>query len=325
MNSNVKIEADKFVAQVDSGEIVPPSSWESRAIYRGKMGASNWLAVVSEPNYPLRIPDKLGLQEMRIDAIKDLGIATMVSLGPGDGCSDANLIEALQCQSAERDATRQVKYIPVDISRALLKTAIAAVEPFAEIPVGVHCDFEEGKKFLAEILGQYATDPKLFTLLGGTFGNLDRGLRSFIEGLRRLMGPGDTFLVDVPLAAHAWNAEDEPRLKLETYTTAFRHFLAGGLIQPDASPTASVVDLDSDTAFKEHLTLTLRHDPETDAEEISVVDRSSGHRILKFWRYRWEPIQRWFEDHGFRVRFARSSVTSKKDKFGMGVLVLEHH
>ena len=38
--------------------------------------------------------------------------------------------------------------------------------------------------------------------------------------------------------------------------------------------------------------------------------------------YRWEPLLSWFRSQGFAVEFARSSITSDQDKFGMGVVLL---
>jgi hypothetical protein len=81
-------------------------------------------------------------------------------------------------------------------------------------------------------------------------------------------------------------------------------------------PGVPDADLERRVAF-EH-----RPDDATGAETIAVSDRLSGRRLLMFRRYRWGPILDWFGRQGFRVAFARSSLSSESDRFGMGVVLL---
>jgi hypothetical protein len=55
---------------------------------------------------------------------------------------------------------------------------------------------------------------------------------------------------------------------------------------------------------------------------ITVRDRSTGVVVLRFRRYDWESIGRWFEAEGFDVASAMCSLSSPADKFGMGVILL---
>jgi hypothetical protein len=317
MSPVVQLVADDRTALIDQGQVPPPADWASRAVYRGEAGAKNWLAVVEEPGYPLRHPDRLGVWERRRDAVRRLNVGTLVSLGPGDGISDLELLAALsgECEGGLRE--RGVKYIPVDISRALLETAIAAIQPRHDVPVAVQCDFEEGQEFLRRALDRWAAPPLLFALLGGTLGNLDKGELSFFEGLRILMRAEDAILVDVPLAGPAWTPENDPRLRPEGYTPVFRRFLGTAL-----TPRVSAAGRPAECPFEEEVAFTLRHDDDTGAEVITVCDLLDGHALLRFRRYYWQPALRWFEDHGFAMQFAWCSLASDQDSFGMGVVLL---
>ena len=93
---------------------------------------------------------------------------TLVSLGPGDGSADADLVAALAGRPA---------YVAVDISRPLLQAAIERLRPLAGPVRGVLCDFEDDGGFLGACLRGHAEPRVLYALLGGTLGNLDRGER----------------------------------------------------------------------------------------------------------------------------------------------------
>src|SRR5262249_18434534 len=153
-------------------------------------------------------------------------------------------------------------------------------------------DFEDGQDFLADTLRRYTRSPILFALLGGTVGNLDAGERRFFAWVRSLLGTGDAFLLDLPLAGPGWTPADEPRLKPEGYTSAFRRFLGHAINRNDPRDA---------TAFEQWVELSLSHDAEIGAEVILVTDRFSRRAVLTFRRYRWEPMLSWFQSQGFTV------------------------
>jgi uncharacterized SAM-dependent methyltransferase len=190
-------------SRVDDQNAAQRHDWHSRALYLGESGAQNWLRVVQEPNYPLRNPSYYDLRANRLAAVRGLAINTFVSLGPGDGQNEIELVQALASQ-----ARAKLHYIPVDISLPLLRQAIAHLSPHAEVPVAIHADFEESGQFLAHALAQYAQPPVLFALLGGTIGNLDRGEQPLIEWLRSQLRTEDRLLVDLPLAGPAWTPSE---------------------------------------------------------------------------------------------------------------------
>jgi Histidine-specific methyltransferase, SAM-dependent len=306
----VEIVADERVELIDRGTAPPPDGWGSRALYVGKAGARNWLGVVHEPTYALRDPICYNLGANRLAAVQGRDFATFVSFGPDDGLNELELIETL----GGPGGPGKLRYMPVDISLPLLREAIANLRSHVQVPVGILCDFEGGRDFLADTLRRYGHPPTLFALLGGTMGNLDTGEEQFFAWVRSLLGASHGFLLDVPLAGPDWTPADEPRLKPEAYTSAFRRFLCEAIDRVGCDGAAAV--------FESRVELSLTRDPVTDAEVILVADRFRRRAVLTFRRYRWEPLLSWFRSKGFAVEFARSSITSHRDKFGMGVVML---
>lgn len=326
---SIQIVREATVAMLNGvNDISPPAAWASRTLYLGKAGAESWLDVVGETGYPLRDPDCFGLRANRRDALQGLRMGTLVSLGPGEGFHDIDLVNALRrqsthvCETGEHEQT--LRYIPVELSQTLLERALRNLSPHVDIPVGILCDFEDGQGFLAEMLEEFAQPPILFSMLGGTVGNLDGGDASFFAGLRGLLKTDDAFLLDVPLAGPAWTVAEDPRLRADGYSTAFRRFLGSGIAKVDPDGHR---DLETRTErlvaeFGERLDFTHEHDSRTGAEVITVLDRPSQRTVLTFRRYRWDPILRWLQDQRFTVSYAKCSISSSQDKFGMGVVLL---
>jgi uncharacterized SAM-dependent methyltransferase len=313
---------------IDATRQPPPVSWGSRLLYVGEQGAQNWLDVVNEPGYPLRNPELFDLRNRRLEAVRGMRVGTFVSLGPGDGLHDVDLVSALLAEdkqvSVVQYGTKPMMYIPVDLSRAILEVAIQNLQSHIDIPVALLCDFEDGQSFLAEMLVKYAQPPILFSLLGGTIGNLDGDDPSFLSGMKQLMQRGDMFLLDIPLAGPAWIPADDPRLRPEGYTMAFRRFLATGIARFQTADSGELEKQAEEVveAFSERIELQHEHDLQTGSEVIRVIDRPSGRVALTLRRYRWEAMLRWLETLGFHVQFAKCSIASEQDKFGMGVVLL---
>jgi hypothetical protein len=309
---------DPYVAAVHRGAAVPRRDWASRALYVGEEGARSWLSVVHEPGYPLSDPDAFSLRQNHREAISGWDFQTLVSLGPGDGAGDAELLsfrDPTAFGPKPGESARRLRYIPVDISKPLLDAAMERLAPLAEVAAAFLCDFEDDHGLLADAIRRFAVAPVLYSLLGGTLGNLERGEGQFFETIRNLMRRGDGLLIDVPLAGPRWSTEHEPRLRASGYSEALRNFLtAGGA--GHLGYQQETLDFDQAVRFSH------THEPETEAESITVSERSTGRKLLTFRRYRWNSILSWFGHHGLRVAFARSALTSPQDRFGMGVVLL---
>lgn len=310
---SVPIIAEDELERVNCGRAPAPSDWSSRCLYIGEVGARNWLDILSEPTYTLHGQDVYSLQRNRLAAVERAGARTMVSLGPGDGEHDIDLVRVLRAKEP------RIAYIPVDICRGLLDVAIVNLRNHVNIPVGILCDFEAVQPSLHNALDQHAQRPILFSLLGGTIGNLDLGERRFFAGMRELMQAGDYFLLDIPLAGPAWTARDDPRLDKAKYSDPFQRFLAGGLAHRDPVLKAKV----DRGWFDERIECGVSYDGVIDGTKvITVRDQHSGWVLLRFRRYDWDSIRRWFRGEGFHLDYGECSLTSPEDKFGMGVVLL---
>jgi hypothetical protein len=316
----VVIASDEKVANANRNRAAMPNDWHSRALYPGQTGCRNWLSVVHEAGYPLCDPNTYDLRDHRLAAVRGHDVASLVSLGPGDGSADIDLMAGLRPRQTERAADQgpgRLIYIPVEISQPLLELAISNLRPHANIPAGVLCDFEQGERILSTTLEAHAVRPILFSMLGGTIGNLDQGEQNFFSVMRRLMRGNDAFLLDLPLAGPAWSASVDPRLNPRGYSTAFRQFL-GAAIRTDRPPEHAG-PRPAELPFEQWASLSHRHDEETAAEVITVTDHQTGRLVLTFRRYHWSGFLRWLRQRGFGIAYARSSVEAY---FGMGVVLL---
>ncbi len=295
-----------------------PRGWDGRALYLGEDGARAWLQITSDPSYALRDDSAFQLRQMRGEALEQLRLETetLVSFGPGDGELDLDIVEALT------DRLTKVRYIPVEISSGLLTLSVQKLKGHVDIPVAILGDFESGQRFVARALSDYACRPKpiLFSLIGGTLGNLDRAGSLFLKDVTQLMQPGDGLFLDVPLAGPAWEAASDSRMLKAEFSQPFRQFLAGGVARQDPSASAAAYE----SWFDERIECVCA--PSRDIEGTQVItirDRSTGHTLLRFNRYNWDTLGSWLKGHGFDVRYAENSLQSPRDSFGMGVLLLE--
>lgn len=309
-----KIVFDKVVAKAEKEKNIP-SNWASRALYFGYKGANNWLCVVNEPNYPLRGEDCFNLHKNRKDAIRGMTPKTLVSLGPGDGKDDIEIIDVI------KSSEYQIQYIPVDISIELLKLTIANISPYVDVLIGVQGDFEGGQEYIYQVLSKHARPPILFTILGGTIGNLDLDEIHFFDGFKKLLSDGNYLLFDVPLAGPSWNEEDEPRLNIENYSVGFRRFLRGAASQWNSTSTEQDLNYD----FEKRIGVFLACENHLKAKTIKIFDKNKNRIILKLRRYDWHSLLDWLQQFGFKIIFSRSSISSDKDKFGMGVVLLANN
>lgn len=60
------------------------------------------------------------------------------------------------------------------------------------------------------------------------------------------------------------------------------------------------------------------------SKTIVAVDQVTRRVVLTFRRFNWPSVIRLLEATGFRIRFARASVTTGAERFGMGVLLLSN-
>jgi hypothetical protein len=312
VNKMVPVISDQKVERIDFGRQTPPDNWRSRRLYI-QQGAEHWCNLAHHSNYPLQGHDPYDLKQNRSAALDRISISTILSLGPGDGLQDLDIVEQL------RSKQPNLTYIPLDLSRILLELTIRNLGAHVHIPAGLQCDFEQIPKPLEQKIMELASCPVMFSMLGGTVGNLDLGEHHFFDRLLNLMRKDDRVLLDVPLAGPGWSPERDPRFNTERYTTEFKQFIASGL--PRLKPGNNRL-ISFETA-KKRLDCVIGNGgdiPKT--KQVKIIDRLSNEIILKFCRYDWESIISWFTSRGFDILYHRCSLKNDTDIFGMGIILL---
>ncbi|HEX4836154.1 MAG TPA: L-histidine N(alpha)-methyltransferase, partial [bacterium] len=118
--------------------------------------------------------------------------ATMVELGSGSAAKTRILIEAFLHRH------EALRYVPVDISRAMLEeSARALLDAYPALEVlAVAGDYLEGLRYL----GTEEDHPTLFVWLGSSIGNLERpDAAAFLRRLRDVMSAQDRLLIGIDL------------------------------------------------------------------------------------------------------------------------------
>ena len=235
----------------------------------------------------------------------------MISLGAGR--SDLPVVEQLKTRS------RDLSYVPVDISGPLLELAIEEMEKHVRVPIALLCDFEQSFALMQQAIREHCERPVLLSLLGGTLGNLDMGETSFFNGLAGVMREGDALLLDVPLAGSAWTAATDPRLRKSQYPQEFKKFLTQAFSE---SWTSSDVAITEDEV-EERIECSVEDGGEIRrTKTVTLCDGNEERVVLRFRRYDWDSVIDWLSGLNLKMHFHRNSIRSHEDKFGMGVVLV---
>jgi len=285
-----------------------PDNWLTRAMYVGTEGARAWLAISKDPRYQTDV-DRAELQGHIADMLKKSrsSFRTFVSLGPGDGEMD----KCIALQLLEREPT--VQCIPVDLSDGLLYEAIRVLSQHIRVPVGLLTDFEDNIRFVIQQVQEYGKPPYLYSLLGNTFGNLDKTEPSFMQTFAKYLKPGDEFLIEVTVTKDA--PGQQAVVDLSKWGEGARRFYSHGAARRLGRSTHQVFD-----DFSKAITVSVR-------ERGNAI---SGTRLLTFCiegtpfararRYDLRELERFFSDRGFQVRSARINVD--EDDYDIGLFAL---
>lgn len=182
----------------------PPQGWNQRALYIGKEGARSWLQLASSEAYMPR--HTAGQQNVALSNLCEK-INPMPGIVVSLGCGDARTDKAVLHRLSKR--TNKLIYLPVDLNETLVRNAIQQIRNIGvSVPVGFQCDFEDdGPVFLSRELSIYPKWPKLITLLGGTFTNLDESLLGFLDRIRNMLHDDDHFLFDATIQGVEYSTE----------------------------------------------------------------------------------------------------------------------
>ncbi len=229
----------------------------------------------------------------------------VVDLGAGDGRKSAVILEALLGRDVD------VRYVPIDISRKAIDTAIAAMEPrFPSLSI----EGLVGEYFAAiEWLGRNAERPRLVLFLGSNIGNFDRAAaRNFVYRLRSALRPGDRVLMGFDLLKHpehhirAYNDEDGAavRFNLNLLSRINRELGANFDIEHFAH-YATYDAIEARIAF---------HALSTREQTVEVADLGR-----RFTFEAWEPIRL-----GYSYKFSPADIAALAEFAGFDIEAVHH-
>jgi dimethylhistidine N-methyltransferase len=142
--------------------------------------------------YPTRTEEGI-LERIAPDIAARTGATLVVELGSGSARKVRRLVGAYDAAGVP------IRYVPIDVSAAAIEGAAAdLLEEFPGLAVeGLVGTYERG---LAQLAARPDADPMLVLFLGSTIGNFPpAGARRFLTALRRVLRPGDLFLIGIDL------------------------------------------------------------------------------------------------------------------------------
>ena len=195
-------------------------------LYDSEVGADHWISLCNDPTYGYF---QNGLRfwgneaETFIQAVKEETGPEFdfISLGPGDGQKDLELIRAW-VQEDDLD----VVYYPYDVSLRMIIETVREIRKSA-VPIklrAVLAEFDNLQQMKAVFDARDA--PNVISLLGNSLGNVPDELR-FLKNLSSIMNIGDLLLLEVRLhGGEAGLSELDKAKAREFYFSPLKHYLA---------------------------------------------------------------------------------------------------
>lgn len=200
------------------------TKWNPSHLYAGQEGALAWSKVESDPTYSGRTQTNLNGRQIA-GLIGNHKISTVVSLGPGLGTVDAELIANLKSKTLR-------EYVPVDVNHFLLLQSaknVAGKNAGVECKRAIMCDFDFNTSFVGQIISNHCPSPRLFLMAGGTFGNSRKTEQSLLGSLYQIMNKGDIFVFDLFCFGSAYDVNEDPMFNKGQWPTAIQSFFANGI------------------------------------------------------------------------------------------------
>jgi hypothetical protein len=303
----IPIEVDPDVAEKCIRQ-QHPSRWHQRSLYAGSEGARAWMAV-SEENEAQRPADEDALRTLILQTVRGLAVRSFISLGPGDGEVDREIIITI------RDSS--LSYLPIDISEGLLFNACRIMAEHAHVPLGLLTDFEDRLPFIKRRLATLKKTPTLVGLLGNTFGNLDVYEATFLRQLELWLQPGDLILLQVGTIDDTATTVDAP-IAARNHSDARRRFFAHGLARHSNVSIDSVLQ-----NYDRRVTNREGRSDVPSTISVDFVDAETGWKIQNLRWYRWPILLDWITSNfAFTIRKGQAYNYQGKER-GMGVALLE--
>jgi len=185
----------EFATDVRSDLNKPQKELHSKYLY-DELGSALFEAITRLPEYGLTRADERLLAAHAPDLAQAVPApAAIIELGSGTGEKTRHILEAY------RSAQHRPKYIPIDVSSNALARCHRDLSQIADV-TAIEGPYLSG---LDQAIAQRsARKPVLVLFLGSTIGNFERRCAlEFLKGVRRLLRPGDAFLLGADLVKDA--------------------------------------------------------------------------------------------------------------------------
>ncbi|RIL07338.1 MAG: hypothetical protein DCC71_03235 [Proteobacteria bacterium] len=283
-----------------------------RTLYGTREAADAWLELIANPAY--RAPWLATSSELVRDLLLALRTlhalphAKLVVLGCGDG-----IVEEAIGRELQRGASDPLSCVLVDSNTFLLGCAMQRMSQTTTVDVALRMDFERDLQEILRVCRRPSdrSTRLIFTLMGGTLGNLEATEAEFFLELAAGLRPGDSILVDAAVKGNAWSIDTDPRMRPDKYPPIEKRFLAAGLAGQLDVAAADVL-----ATYAERVRSTV--DIETGSSVpgchlIRHVDESSGRTFARFRRYDLERLASWLRDSsGLRLLHHGSPLLSER-------------
>lgn len=280
-------------------------SWASRSLYIGSRGANAWKDVESCPDYSgqREFTAVQKLIKKLVDSAHIPKLDCVISLGPGLGKLDKEIVPHLR-------GNELLRYIPVDINYYLASYAAENLDISSRqifVPFCIVGDFEDGMSRIAETIEDNTSPGRAFIMLGGTFGNLEKGEDPFLKGLYDSMHSDDIAILDIFTAGKQYTFEEDPLSHLDDVRSlAVKRFLAGGVSKLGKVSVNEIAENISQHIGTRPLSKDeSSHVPHTNAFEI--YSKKTGRPIIIVRRYDFAAFKTHIQSLGFVVKASGST------------------
>jgi hypothetical protein len=205
---------------------------------------------------------------------------SLISIGAGDGYVDLSLPLAW----------KRMRYIPVDISQAMVEAAMETATRQGVATSGLVTDVEDTGSFLEERLEAEAPPPRLVVCLGNMLGNVDQGERALLTRLRALLvGPQCRLMLSVALGSFP-RPIDRATFDARVGWSDLRALLSAGAAQRTGEDAQRI-----DDAMADRLIVAADVSDVPGADALLLSDGPSGAPLLHLRRYAFLPLLDWLE------------------------------
>ncbi len=267
------------------------TTWHYSELYEGLDGALAWSLVESDPRYAYRTQTNINGKQIA-KLIGNENINTVISLGPGLGTVDVELIANLKNNKLR-------EYIPVDVNHFLLLQSaknVAGKNSFVECKRAIMCDFDLNISFVGKIISNNCSGPRLFLMAGGTFGNSETTEQALLGSLYQIMNPGDIFIFDLFCYSSTYDLEDDPLYNKGKWTDAVKSFFVNGVKKLTNDP--AIQDLDA----IDNLSITAEYNSGlSNTINISIYESKSEICLVNIRRFNYNQIKQAISKSGFKI------------------------